>query len=82
METIQQTMVREHITNLLREGEALRAERHRTAIDDATEDDVGTRTSAERTRPARVRVGHWLIGVGTALAGTADRSGDAAGHAA
>ena len=82
MDTIQNAIVHDHISDLLREGAALRAERDRAATDRAPEDDVGRRRAHEPARPARVRLGHWLIGVGTALAGTTDRSGGAAGHTA
>ena len=79
MDTIQNAIVHEHITDLLREGEALRAERYRT--NQTAEDDVGRSEIRGRPRRARVRLGHWLIGIGNALAGSADRSGGAAGHA-
>jgi hypothetical protein len=72
MDRTQYAIVRDRINDLLREGEALRAERRVRGPDRLWDEDVGG--SAGRhgpgRRPARVRLGHWLIGVGAALAGT------------
>lgn len=81
MEESQQIFVNEHIDDLRREAEALRSERrvrHRTRYGDGSP----TTAQADR-RGARVRLGHWLIGVGRAVAGTAgDPHGGTAGHPA
>ena len=72
MDRTHYAIVRDRINDLLREGEALRAERRMRGTDRRSDEDVGG--SAGRhgpgRRPARVRLGHWLIGVGGTLAGT------------
>ena len=83
MEDLQQIMVGDHIDDLYREGDALRAERlerdHSPGPHGAP---PGVPTRNGRP-PARVRVGRWLIGVGSAVAGTSgDPQGGTAGHAA
>jgi hypothetical protein len=74
MEDLQQILVNEHIGDLRRDAAGMRAEsriRNRTG-------DAEVVTS--RGDGARVRVGNWLIGVGTAVAGSAgDRRGEASG---
>jgi hypothetical protein len=84
MEDVQQLIVNEHIGDLRREAERLRSERS-IADQERAEECEATPAATGRTDPrgARVRVGHWLIGVGTAVAGSGgDRQGGAAGHAA
>ena len=84
MNDMQQTLVKEHIDDLFRDGEALRAERQIRGADRSFDVDVGARVgpdgSADR-RGVRVRVGHWLIGVGTAVAGPNGHSNGPAKHA-
>jgi hypothetical protein len=79
MQDLQRIIVNEHIDDLRRDAEALRVARR---IRDHTLD--GDPASGEATdgRPARVRLGQWLIGVGTAVAGSPrDRKGGTAGSA-
>ena len=83
MEDLQQIVVGDHIDELYREADALRAVRlerdHSPGPLDAR---PGVPGRNART-PARVRVGRWLIGVGSAVAGTSgDPRGGTAGHAA
>ena len=63
-------LVQDHIDGLLREGEALRAERHEAdrhaAVDRSASEPVRGRMAP------RVRLGRWLVTVGSAIAGTAD----------
>jgi hypothetical protein len=70
MEDLQQMIVNEHIGDLRREAESIRTERrvnHRTRDGDGGK---GSETVPEGDREgARVRLGHWLIGVGIAVAG-------------
>lgn len=74
MEDIQQIIVHEHMADLRRDAEEGRIRDH-TAYGDP--EDPGT-----AGRAARVRLGEWLIGVGTAVAGSAgDRRGGTAGSA-
>jgi hypothetical protein len=72
-------LVMDHIDTLMREGDALRAERleaeHRTAVGS------GDTPQAGRIRPARVRLGRWLVDVGWAVAGSGGDSKETAGHA-
>ena len=84
MEDLQQLIVNEHIGDLLREAERLRSERAVTDQEKAADCDDAQALAVRADRHgARVRLGHWLIGVGTAVAGSeADRRGGAAGHAA
>ncbi len=81
MRTLQEFIVNEHIQDLRREAEMLRTERrmrHRTH--DVTPDPIG---NPSRRRPVRVRLGHWLIGIGMAVSGSpADTQSGPAGHAA
>jgi hypothetical protein len=68
-------LVREHIDDLLREGAMLRAERveaeHRSSIASATaRSSLPTQVGARVLRPARVRLGRWLVAVGWAVAGS------------
>ena len=70
MEDTQQIIVGDHIGDLRREGDALRAERQARDDQDANE---GHRPAVinHGHPPARVRVGRWLMGIGAAVAGTA-----------
>ena len=63
-------LVNDHIEGLLREGAALRAERLQAARQ-PTIDPITSETDHARTAP-RVRLGRWLVTVGSAIAGTAD----------
>ena len=83
MEDPQRIHVNDHIGDLLREGDSLRAER------DARESRLphtGPAVAGGRAGdhpPARVRLGHWLIGLGSAVAGAGhDSHGGATGRAA
>lgn len=70
MEDLQQIIVNEHIGDLRREAESLRLERD---VANRTRDGDGREGSAAGPEPdrqgARVRLGHWLIDVGSAVAG-------------
>ncbi len=69
MEDIQQIIVNEHMDELRHDAEARRLR------DPSGDDDPGG-TDAGGLGAARVRLGEWLIGVGTAVAGSAgDRRG-------
>lgn len=68
-------LVREHIDDLLREGAMLRAERveaeYRSTIALAAAGSSSpARVGAGVLRPARVRLGRWLVAVGWAVAGS------------
>jgi hypothetical protein len=79
MEDLQRIVVDEHIADLRRDADALRMTRRVTYH---TRDGDPTCIEAPDDRPARVRLGRWLIGVGTAVAGSAsDRKGGTAGSA-
>ena len=63
-------LVNDHIDGLLREGAALRAERLQAAQHPTADP---TSAEIEHGRPApRVRLGRWLVTVGSAIAGTTD----------
>jgi hypothetical protein len=83
-------LVRDHVNDLLHEGDVLRVERqlaaHRAVADGAAPAAAHTRFGV--VRPARIRIGRWLVGIGWAVAGTgagpateAHAGGGAAGHA-
>ncbi len=75
MDEIQQIIVNEHMDDLRRDAEEGRMRDHAR---DGDPEDPGTGSG----RAARVRLGKWLIGVGTAVAGSAgDRRGGRAGSA-
>lgn len=82
MEDLQQILVGDHISDLLRDAEGLRAERLSRDLE-LTSGRLGPPTLAPRgASQARVRFGRWLIGVGAAVAGTTgDPHGETAGHA-
>ena len=83
MEELQRISVNDHIGELLREGSSLRAERlaRENRLPDTGPAVAGGRAGDHP--PARVRLGQWLIGVGTAVAGTTqDHHGGATRNAA
>jgi hypothetical protein len=74
-------LVRDHIDDLLHEGDMLRVERQLAAHRSLAE---GIAPAAVRARfrvvgPARMRVGRWLVGIGCAVAGSAATEAHAAG---
>jgi hypothetical protein len=72
-------LVRDHIDDLFREGDALRAERREAEHRPVTDHLANSRAGA--LRPARVRFGRWLVGVGWAVAGCPDESAGTVGRA-
>jgi hypothetical protein len=75
MEDLQRIIVNEHIDELRHDAEA-----HRLRGDTGDGDPADAPPGGGQV--ARVRLGHWLIGVGTAVAGTAgDRRGGTADSA-
>jgi hypothetical protein len=74
-----QDLVRDHIETLLREGDALRAERQEAEHQAVASGPVAAHGGA--IRPARVRLGRWLVGVGWAVAGSSNESHETAGGA-
>jgi hypothetical protein len=72
-------LVSNHIDDLLREGEVLRAERQEAELRAVADRPVAARTRV--LRPARVRLGRWLVGVGWAVAGCRDESQGTVGRA-
>ncbi len=72
-------LVRDHIDSLLREGEALRAERLEAAHRSTADRTVGVRGG--RFGPVRIRLGLWLVGVGSAVAGGDNDARETAGRA-
>ena len=79
MNMMNQELVTDRIEDLMREGEALRAERFEADHRSLASRPVPTR--AGPLRPARIRLGRWLVGVGWAVAGCPDESHSPAGHA-
>lgn len=71
MITIQQAIVEEHLDELRRDAELVRAARrlHRASPD--SDEDVGAALPPRVTgrRPVRLRLGLWLISLGNAVAG-------------
>jgi hypothetical protein len=68
MQTVQEFMVNEHINDLRREAESMRTERR---MRHRTRDWAGGGQSMQGRRPpARVRLGHLLIGIGIAVSGS------------
>lgn len=94
MDHTQYAIVHERINDLHRDAELIRAQRRVRDAGRRSDEDVGhDRGSGSRQtangdpragrRAVRVRLGRWLIGVGSAVAGTnGDTGRDAAGHAA
>jgi hypothetical protein len=75
MEDLQLIIVNERIDDLRRDAEASR-------MRDAHDDDDRAGATPGGVGAARVRLGVWLIGIGTAVAGSAgDRRGGRAGSA-
>jgi len=76
MEDLRRIIVNEHIADLRRDADAIRVTRR--ASHHSRDGDPAC-AEAPDGRPARVRLGHWLIGLGTAVAGPASdrRSGTA-----
>jgi hypothetical protein len=72
---LQQALVADHIAGLEREGAALRAERAR---DEAQTREIAPAATEPVPLPIvptaspRIRVGRWLVAIGTAIAGTAE----------
>jgi len=85
MDELQKAQLDERLTALRHEGDRLRAER--LARERATTQD-GSAVAGGRAGdhpPARVRLGHWLIDIGVAVAGTSRDNGQQGGathHAA
>jgi hypothetical protein len=82
IDDLQHALVDERIAALRRDAAGLHAERKNQELTEATDTAVGSRLRAVGPSPARVRVGHWLIGLGNAIAGSPEGRGDAAGRAA
>jgi hypothetical protein len=86
MDELQKVQLNERLTALRNEGDRLRAERlareHAARARATTQ--AGPAVAGGRAGdhpPARVRLGHWLIGIGSAVAGHDHHEG-AAGRAA
>ena len=83
MEDPQRISVNDHISDLMREADSRRAER---LARESRQPHTGPAVAGGRAGdhpPARVRLGHWLIGLGTTVAGTnPDHNGGARGRAA
>jgi len=76
MEDLRRIIVNDHIDDLRRDAAALRVGRR---MRHHTRDGDPASCEASDERPARVRLGRWLIGVGTAVAGSAsERNGGTA----
>jgi hypothetical protein len=88
MEDFQRRIVRDHIADLHREADARRAAgRYNDPHPEYdSDDDVGAARATHRSHaasPVRVRFGHWLIGLGAAVAGPErDHADSATRHAA
>ena len=84
MELLQRHIVQDHIRDLRREADARRTAGLADSQDERSDEDVGSalRPHAHRASPVRVRFGHWLIGLGTTVAGSDDRVDGAARRAA
>jgi hypothetical protein len=79
MEDLRRIIVNEHLADLRRDAEAVRVTRR---VPHHTRDGDPAICETSDGRPARVRLGHWLIGLGTAVAGSAgDRRGGTADSA-
>jgi hypothetical protein len=72
-------LVRDHIDDLFREGEALRAARTEAGHKTETHDQPKARPGPMRV--ARVRLGRWLVGVGSAVAGSSTDAHETTGGA-
>lgn len=70
---LQQALVADHIAELEREGAALRAERAQAAQEHDTASGPASPVRLPVAVPSRrVRIGRWLVGVGSAIAGTTE----------
>jgi hypothetical protein len=79
MEDLRRIIVNEHIADLRRDADAFRVTRR---LPYQTRDGDPAYGEAPGAPPARVRLGRWLIGLGTAVAGSAgDRKSGTAGSA-
>src|SRR4051794_15355685 len=65
----QQAFVADHIAGLRREAAALRAERERDHRNEVQSSEPAAHQSPVDSVPTRVRVGHWLVAIGEAIAG-------------
>src|SRR5436305_10273312 len=65
----QQAFVADHIAGLRREAAALRAERERDHRNEVHSSEPAAHHSTLDGVPTRVRVGHWLVAIGEAIAG-------------
>jgi hypothetical protein len=79
MEDLRRIIVNERIADLRRDADALRVARR---VPNHNRDGDPACGEVPESQPARVRLGHWLIGVGTGVAGSAgDRRGGTADSA-
>ncbi|HEV8546760.1 MAG TPA: hypothetical protein VGQ64_10740 [Candidatus Limnocylindrales bacterium] len=69
-EETKRIIVGDHINELLREGREHRLEH------ELRDGRASSRAPANGRGPARVRLGHWLIGVGSAVAGNTAEAPD------
>jgi hypothetical protein len=85
-DNLHQNQVDEHIRGLRNEANRLRAERATRDAREGSTTQAGPTVAGGRAGdhpPARVRLGHWLINVGTVVAGNGrDQHGGATGRAA
>ena len=85
MDELQKAQLDERLTALRHEGDRLRAERLAHERDTTQAGPAVAGGRAGDHPPARVRLGHWLIDVGIAVAGTGrdhGEQGGMTGHAA
>lgn len=85
MDELQKVQLDERLTALRHEGDRLRAERLARERDNTQAGPAVAGGRAGDHSPARVRLGHWLIDIGEAVAGTGrdhGQQGGTAGHAA
>ena len=81
MDELQKVQLDERLKALRHEGDRLRAER---LVRERATTQAGPAVAGDHP-PARVRLGHWLIDIGVAVAGTSRDSGQQGGathHAA
>ena len=85
MDELQKVQLDERLTALRHEGDRLRAERFARERGTTQAGPAVAGGRAGDHPPARVRLGHWLIDIGVAVAGTSRDSGQQGGathHAA
>ena len=85
MDELQKAQLDERLTALRHEGDRLRAERFARERGTTQAGPAVAGGRAGDHPPARVRLGHWLIDIGVAVAGTSRDSGQQGGathHAA